>query len=481
MAFSTEAIHFDPVEEHFTRPTRPYLRLLVNHSVVLETLPGSEDEPTTRLSDRFKGRVAIEGLQAEYDAITELAELVDGQMRAPIELSFDGHDLYGPDGRSLTVTAENGLKAARENAKKNPNLWFEVGRRSLELEEIRQAVEMAKGNGPNSANTMLVTTDFPEVLRDAKEDVGGYNVIRQQALARTIVISPNGKIMLYSQTLDGSNRQALEAVHAEFGFAVKDGELLDQRRFLKLSAEEQATVMDRATNAYDRKMAALFGGRWYAGRRPVDYRNTYDFVLKQRDLLGLYKNLKLSGNLTSHVMYDLAATVNARFKKSKNTAETKAGESTVAYKKAAANRPFLYDAVKLYQEMTIEGRTARSEGKSFSACGSTWKAEAKSTDSLLEKAGFGSKAEAGGSWHGGKIYKNSKCLSCEKVKDEVGACRICKDCVKNPKKANLGTTQGRTSDPKKAKVNAAPARVYSLGEHRKAKQEKSPKDKNNRL
>jgi hypothetical protein len=38
------------------------------------------------------------------------------------------------------------------------------------------------------------------------------------------------------------------------------------------------------------------------------------------------------------------------------------------------------------------------------------------------------------SWHGGKKFFNSKCQACNKVKPEVGACHICEDCVKNPRK-----------------------------------------------
>jgi hypothetical protein len=37
-------------------------------------------------------------------------------------------------------------------------------------------------------------------------------------------------------------------------------------------------------------------------------------------------------------------------------------------------------------------------------------------------------------WHGGKIHHNKKCQSCKKVKLEVGACHICRDCVNNPRK-----------------------------------------------
>ena len=37
-------------------------------------------------------------------------------------------------------------------------------------------------------------------------------------------------------------------------------------------------------------------------------------------------------------------------------------------------------------------------------------------------------------WHGGKVYKNIKCRSCDKVKPVVGACHICRDCVGKPSK-----------------------------------------------
>ena len=86
----------------------------------------------------------------------------------------------------------------------------------------------------------------------------------------------------------------------------------------------------------------------------------------------------------------------------------------------------------------------------------------------MKAAGYGETADSK-SWHGGKKYKNAKCVSCKEVKSEVGACHICKDCVEHPKR-NLRTIQGRTSDPKKAKINKEPAQVISLDEYLKAKE-----------
>lgn len=440
------------------------------------------NELAQRRANSFKGHIAIEGLQAEYDAKTEFAELVDGQMRVSLELTYDDRDVYGPDGRSLIETGKKGLAAAREQAKKNPNLWFEVGRRSLELEEILKQVDMVKnffeteGDGPN---TLAVTTDYPWELEGSQEDVGGYNRIRRQALRRVLTIDPNGKILLHSQTWDGSNRRALEAVDADLGFQTEAGPMLGQRHAMKLTAEEQATFLDRSTSVYDHEMAAQFGGEWYAGRRPVDYRNTYDFVCQQRDLIEMYKTLKLSNQLTDRVMYDMAATLNARFERDKESKAEATRQSSMQSDNVVsiASRQLNFEPVMLYQEMKREGMIARRAGKSFSACGSTLKAEGDGAEGQLENIGYGKESGDKKSWHGGKKYKNTKCLSCEQVKAEVGACRICEDCVKNPKKHKLGTTQGRTGDPKKAKVNEESAQVFSFADAFEAKNKAISKTK----
>jgi hypothetical protein len=361
-AATAKTTNFYPAEQII----QPHLRL------------AAENEPASHLSDRFKGQVAIEGLQAEYDAITELAELTDGQMRIELPLTFDDYDLYGPDGRSLTETAVKGLEAAREQAKKNGDLWFEVGRRSLELEEVIKAVDMIKSG---EANTLQLTTDFPSALENAKEDVGGYNVTRRQALRRAITKNPDsGEILLVSQTLDGSNPEALDAVDAEFGFRTNPNEeRLGQRQALTLSAEEQATIMDRSVAAYDGKMSDQFGGEWYAGRRPADYRNTYDFVCQQRDLIDTYKNLKLKDELTEDIMYDMAATINARFKAAK--------EGIISI----VSRVDTINLDQLQQEMEQAGYEARVAGQRFSACGSTFGPGGLETSA--QQAGYGNKAD----------------------------------------------------------------------------------------
>lgn len=69
-------------------------------------------------------------------------------------------------------------------------------------------------------------------------------------------------------------------------------------------------------------------------------------------------------------------------------------------------------------------------------------------------------------WHGGKIHKNSKCRGCSKVKSEVGACYICKDCVGKPSKPKTEQKSSQTEKPKSHEIS----NVTSLTERRLSRQ-----------
>src|SRR5665213_2620116 len=140
--------------------------------------------------------------QQRYDLTTQFAELIDGSMTTEFELDFNGHDLIGEDGRGLEETTRIGLQEATAVVKANPNLWFEVRRRSFEREEFEELIKMASGEGPN---TMVVVSDFPAELMDATEDVGGYNTRRQQTMMRLFFRRADGTMLMYSQSLDGSS------------------------------------------------------------------------------------------------------------------------------------------------------------------------------------------------------------------------------------------------------------------------------------
>lgn len=358
---------------------QPALRLIALDGVLLESKPAPEDELARRRAAKV-GHVAVESVHAHFDAITQFAELVDGSMRTEFELTSDGQDVYGPDGRSLIQTGHASLEQAEAEAKKRPELAFEVDRRRVELDEIYAIVDMVNGE---DANTMFLTSDFPEALLGTEQDIGGYNVTRKQTMARAVMIDKDKKIKLISQTLDGSNRQALDAVHADFGFQTAPGELLGQRRLMKLSSDEQAGIMDRTVQTYDRSMAEQQGGEWYAGRRPADYRNTYDFVCAQTDLIQECVQLRVKGELTDSKMYNLAAAMQKRFSLNKQ-------HNIEFLPQTVAVNPAM-----LQQEIMMAGTEARQRGQSFSACGGTLRAEGLdlSTESLMKEAGYGNSDE----------------------------------------------------------------------------------------
>lgn len=313
-------------------------------------------------------------LEARYDLQTQFSELIDGAMHTEFDLVFDGIDLYGPDGRGLGEVTRNGLKHAREAVKTNPNMWFDVRRSSLESEERLELIDMARGNG---SNTMIVVSDFPEELNNAKEDVGGYNITRKQTMLRVLIRQEDGSIKMHSQTLDGSNRQALEGIYDYFGTQAEPGELLGQRIKVDLGTDVQSNIVGSLISIYDKSLNSQYGGEWYAGRRPADISNTYDFVCRQQDLIGTCIRLQQAGQLNSKIMYDVSATMQKRFE-NKQTVEIIREQK---YSDSGSTRLFI--------EINQNGDIARQSGKMFSACGQTLRADNDVLESGFEDAGYG--------------------------------------------------------------------------------------------
>lgn len=307
------------------------------------------------------------------DLETYFAELVDGSMRTDFEMRFTGDDFISEDSRSLNETTKDGQIEARKLARDIPELSFEVRRRNHERDEFHEAVEMARGERPN---TIISVSDFPVELMGAEQDVGGYNVTRRQTMLRVLALQPDGNIRMYSQSLDRSDRQALEAIYARFGVQPEQGELLGQRINVDLSSERQALLTDELTGVYDRALAEKHGGKWHAGRNPADLRNTYDFVCQQTDLIDECIRLDNLGWLNDRFMYGAAAEMNRRFKAGIRYADT---ETFVPG-----------DPALLHQLIERAGAEARSRGVSFSACGVTLNSD---SDSQFEQSGYGNKTD----------------------------------------------------------------------------------------
>jgi len=354
--------------------------------------------------------------RARYDNLTTwLAETLDGPMFVPIELQFDGHEVYGHDGTPLKQVFGKGLTEAESIVRTGPNLLFELRRRRLELGEYNDMLALAKGD---ASNTLIVVSDFPAELMDAKADVGGYNVTRKQTMLRVITKASDGTLKIRTQSLDGSDRAGLEAVYGAMGQRPLPVELLGQRMQCDLADADQALIIEHLMGAYDRSMASQYGGQWYAGRPGVKP-ETYNFVCRQVDLLQSFLG---QSSHTEADMYNLAAACRARFE---------AG-MTPMVNILRAN----FDPSRIQNELMQAGSNARAEGKVFSACGSTLGDRATTTQGL-EDAGYGNKTKAGENY---SFDKKMHCVVCQKPpkkgesKKPCGPCGICKGCDSKFKK-----------------------------------------------
>lgn len=355
------------------------------------------------------------------DKTTWLAEALDGQMLTEFSYMFDGHELYGRDGGALTPIFEDATKDAKRIADVNPNLAFELRRRNIERAELTCMLGMANDELPN---TMVVVSDFPPELMNSTRDVGGYNVRRRQTMLRVITKAPDGIIKMASQSLDQSDRQALEAIYHSLGFEPQSGELLGQRMHLELSPEQQEFLSAQLTGVYDRSLTEQYGSEWYAGRSPAEMLNTYDFVRSQYDLLDAYRNLENQGIADNSSLYNLVAAMQARLDR---------------YRLSPAISFVAPDPTGPLLEMANSGQQARHRGLTFSGCGDTLVGKGD-----LGKAGYGNMTTTETEY---EFDQEMYCVVCQPDPDEdeemkmCGPCGLCKECDSEARaKAEAETT-----------------------------------------
>lgn len=353
-----------------------------------------------------------------YDTATWLAEVLPGQMRTPFEYTFDGYELYASDGGSMGEIFDDSIA----RAKNLPD--YELRRRHIEKAEYDDMLSMMRGNLPN---TMVVVSDFPPELMNIKEDQGGYNAERKQTMLRVLVRTPDNKLQMYSQSLDHSNRTALEAIYGHLGKQAEPGELLGQRINLELDEYEHQFLIDELVGVYDRSMAAQFGGDWYAGQANGLRVNTYDFVCSQADLL----NAHLNGGGDE---YNLAAAMLARWQSASESPDI-------------AERSYDYDSsfgmgitsqIMAMNEMADAGSAARASGMTFSGCGMTMGSPERSGAMMslfgqLDEAGYGNKLEeyVGSDKYGSLQFKCKRGHTNKRPRNKLlERCKVCKCSVR---------------------------------------------------
>lgn len=356
--------------------------------------------------------------QALYDDTTTwLAEVLDGNMRTEFCFGYDGQELYGQDGSPLGKVFYDSISDAECLAEEQPNLLFELRRRHLEYQEYQEMLEMAKGERPN---TMIVVSDFPPELMQSYNSVGGYNVSRKQTMLRIITARPDGSLNICSQSLDGSNRTALEKIYHSFGMEPEvNQELLGQRIHLNVTEEDQKLLADRLTRVYDESLSEQFGGQWHAGRNQASNINTFDFVRMQDDLLQVFLEDEDAKNNPKDAIYSLAAAMEKRFLLT-STSFTQ-----------VFNTPSMHHSTdRIRAELMIAGQEAKQSGKTFSGCGMSL-GSSNAQMEATEELGYGNKTSKESSY---KFDKYMHCVVCQappkdnESKKMCGPCGICKAC-----------------------------------------------------
>lgn len=346
-----------------------------------------------------------------YDTVTWLAEVLPGSMRTPSEYRFDGHELYAEDNSALEPIFLDSI----EQSKVLPD--YEQRRRRVEYEEYQDMLAMARGELPN---TMVVVSDFPPELMNAARDVGGYNVARKQTMLRVITRSGDGGLKMYSQSLDGSDRKALESIYEFLGFNARHGELLSQRMHTDIGEHEQEFLVDQLMGVYDRNLQAQYGGNWFAGQYNMQPVNTYEFVCQQQDLINAYlaTTTRFTGGFRD---YSLAAALKERFLNRGRTIDMQHGFIPVAAHSMAL------------MEMNGAGNRAQARGETFSGCGSTLGSSGSSSaESQLDSLGYGNQADKPESGSEKLVWKDGICridkCPTRPGKTKVAQCSVCKTC-----------------------------------------------------
>ncbi len=356
------------------------------------------------------------------DTTTWLAEVVHGSMQSEFVYELNGQDLVAEDGSSLKQIFEDALD---ESYKLPANLYFESRRRQHELEEYQDMLAMAQGGGPN---TMVVVSDFPQELEGHNEDVGGYNVTRQQTMLRVISRRQDGSLHIQSQSLDGSNRRALEQLYEYLEVdKPEQGELLGQRRHFNLDSDiEQAKLIGDLRGQYDQSLKVQTGAEHFAGIKHGRQTDTLNFVKAQTDVLQMYFDKVETINDDNQLLYAVAATITERFSGALKLGRL--GDDTAWTTDSTTG--FVPER-ELADQVWQAAQRATSAGKTFSGCGGSIKAGTTDANGQLSELGYGDKADEKTSY---SFNKKQHCVVCQpKPKDDepkkmCGPCGICRSC-----------------------------------------------------
>jgi len=237
----------------------------------------------------YERQQAFERFESERrltDEITDASERIAAPMRNSFvyDLRDDGELWF--QGEPLGHIFDDGIAAAVEIMKQNPQFVTELIRRHLEKGEYGAMCELARGD-ETDPDLLAVMSPVPDVVLDGLE-LDAYDKDRKKTLVRVFRRTAPGIIEATSLSLDLSDRDGLNAIALLFGKAIAPeatSEDILAMRFLGYAEEYGQDAVKTLRTAYDTALSEKFSGEWYAGRQPSDVLDAKAFIEQQPDLI----------------------------------------------------------------------------------------------------------------------------------------------------------------------------------------------------
>lgn len=243
------------------------------------------------------------------DELTEASEKLAMVMHNPFEFEMkDDGELYAEDGSNLGEVLRKSVLVAEEIVQTNPQFITELIRRRIELQEYDDQRRLALGSD-GEPDVMVVLSPIPDAVIYGGADLGAYDIQRKKTLVRIFQRTEEG-IRSTSISLDGTDRQGLQAIARQFGQSITDDagseDILAMRLwgYASVLHDPIKTVRRR----YDEQLERQLGGRWYGGRQDGEVMDALSFIVKQNDIVTAHMR-----RLEQIPEHDVRARKDARF------------------------------------------------------------------------------------------------------------------------------------------------------------------------
>jgi ssDNA-binding Zn-finger/Zn-ribbon topoisomerase 1 len=218
----------------------------------------------------------------EYQEMTDVAERLRAPMDHTIAFEERSGKLYcdsSVEGDDLLTISKNAEFAARQMTKTDPAWSVEALRRSIETQEIIQAIDLPFGA------QMVVFSPTPDAVLAGAINIGGYNLDKKTTMVRVWTHDETGISCRYI-SLDGGNREALTASARAIGWEIPveygSEEILST--FCTFSSN-QLDLAGCLIDGYDAEMKRQTGRNHSYGRLGLNHKKALEIAYENPAIL----------------------------------------------------------------------------------------------------------------------------------------------------------------------------------------------------